>query len=121
MNHPIQPVEKGPNGVLRFKKNHIVNFLADNFGLNKLAVMDFPREDWEQLAQLIGYSLSGFGDLQYVRESTLNAAHRMAEHPEGDEAQARIAALEKTLAEARDKVRAAAVVLFPIAPEDLHE
>lgn len=121
MNHPIQPLEKDPNGVIRFKKNHIVDFLATNYGLQNLATTtNFPREDWEQLAQLIGYSLSGFGDLSYVADATYLAAERMVEDPAQGEAQSRISALEATLTEAREGVRAAAVALFPIAPEDLH-
>lgn len=30
--------------------------------------MNFRREDREQFAQLIGYSLSGFGDLHYTSD-----------------------------------------------------
>jgi hypothetical protein len=32
--------------------------------------MPFDREDWEQFAQLIGYSLDGFGELSYVSQET---------------------------------------------------
>lgn len=74
--HPIQPLAKDEHGVIRFKKNHIVDFLAAG-KLNELATMDFPKEDYEQLAQLIGYSLSGFGTLPYVTDETYDRAEAM--------------------------------------------
>jgi hypothetical protein len=80
--HPIQPLEDDGNAVLRFKHNNIVRHLLDHGGLdlNKLAVLDFPREDWEQFAQLIGYSLSGFGDLSYVSNRVWNAAEKSSRY-----------------------------------------
>ncbi len=41
--------------------------------------MGFSDEDREQFAQLIGYSLNGFGELSYVSEETYEAAERSAE------------------------------------------
>ena len=55
--HPIQPLITDEQGVTRFKENGIVYFLAKN-RLNELATMGFSNEDWEQFAQLIGYSLN---------------------------------------------------------------
>ena len=74
--HPIQPLEKDKEGVLRFKKNRIVTFLLDAgpFDLNKIAMKGFPDEDHEQLAQLIGYSLGGFSELSYVSDETYEKA-----------------------------------------------
>ena len=67
--HPVQPLEE-IDGVLRFKENKIVRFLLDEgpFDMNQLAAMPFSDEDRSQFAQLIGYSLSGFGELGYVEE-----------------------------------------------------
>ena len=67
MKHPNQPLYRDDRNVLRFKQNHIVRFLLDHgpHDLNSLARMNFEREDRVQFAQLIGYSLSGFGDLGY--------------------------------------------------------
>lgn len=118
MNHPIQPIEIDSHGHPRFKRNTIVDFLAKN-RLNELAAMDFPQEDWEQLAQLIGYSLSGFSELSYVRNETFDAATSMHEHGTSEE-DARIYALENMLADARDGLRKAACALFQIHPDDLH-
>jgi len=40
-------------------------------------MIGFPQEDREQFAQLIGYSLSGFGELDYVSDETYEVAERM--------------------------------------------
>lgn len=70
-NFPLQPLE-WVNGVIRFKKNRIVDFLLDEYkpGLNRLAEQGFSNEEFEQFAQLIGYSVDGFGTLSYVRNPT---------------------------------------------------
>lgn len=74
--HPLQPLITDEYGITRFKHNAIVRYLLDNGGidLNKIAGIPFSREDREQFAQLIGYSLCGFGDLSYVRDKTWDAA-----------------------------------------------
>lgn len=71
--HPHQPVIKVA-GVLRFKENAIVSWLHDMCGshkiadMNSIALLPFSREDRVQFAQLIGYSVSGFGELSYVSD-----------------------------------------------------
>lgn len=91
MDHPTQPLEKDEHGVLRFKRNTIVAYIIDwcaskngTVGypevkgpapsLNEIAAMDFPRECRVQLAQLIGYSLAGFDELNYVTDADHDAA-----------------------------------------------
>ena len=75
-HHPIQPLITDKNGTTRFKGNAIVGFLLDAgpFDMNQLAVMHFSDEDREQFVQLIGYSLSGFGELSCVSDKTYDAA-----------------------------------------------
>lgn len=78
-HHPMQPVVyDGPRrtGVIRFKTNAIVEYLLHNGGinLNHLALLPFDREDREQFAQLIGYSVSGYGELSYVSRKSVIAA-----------------------------------------------
>ena len=70
LKHPTQPLGHDEDGVLRFKPNRIVRFLLDMgpFDMNKLAIMDFSREDRIQFAQLIGYSQAGFDELSYVSD-----------------------------------------------------
>ena len=72
MKNTIQPLMKDANGVVRFKGNAIVQHLLDTHptcDMNHLARMGFT-DDRQQFAQLIGYSLSGYGDLSYVDDRT---------------------------------------------------
>ncbi len=80
-DHPLQPLERDKQGVIRFKQNAIVRYLLDAgpFDLNDLALMPFTNDDREQFAQLIGYSVSGFGDLDYVRRDVVEEADKQAE------------------------------------------
>jgi len=74
--HPMQPVVLDQDKVARFKKNKIVEFLLDagKFNMNDLAMMNFTKEDRSQFAQLIGYSVSGFGDLSYADKEHVKTA-----------------------------------------------
>jgi len=74
--HPLQPLVKDKQGVVRFKENAIVRFLleAGSIDLNQIGLMPFSDEDRVQFAQLIGYSLSGFGELPYVSDSDFEKA-----------------------------------------------
>ena len=74
--HPIQPIQLDEHGTARFKENKIINHLFDTgkIDLNALAVMDFPKEDRQQLAQLMGYSVDGFADLSYSSKRILKIA-----------------------------------------------
>jgi len=80
MKHPIQPLELDEEGKIRFKQNAIVRYLLDSGGIdmNQLALIPFSQDDREQFAQLIGYSLCGFGELSYVSDETLEAAEKMS-------------------------------------------
>jgi hypothetical protein len=67
--HPDQPIEM-VDGVARFKRNPIVDFLLKMgpFDLNQISHMLYENSNWTvddytQLMQLIGYSVSGYGDL----------------------------------------------------------
>jgi hypothetical protein len=69
--HPMQPVWVAPDKVVRFVPNEAVHLLLEHsqkhgFGLNELMFKDISQEDRMQLAQLLGYSVSGFGDLSYA-------------------------------------------------------
>lgn len=82
--HPVQPVQWDGRGVVRFKGNAIVRYLLDfararGCSLNELAVMPFTDDDWTQLAQLMGYSVSGAGDLSYFDPDALLEADRRVE------------------------------------------
>lgn len=119
MKHPIQPLELAEDGVLRFKENKIIRRLIDdgNIDLNKIASWHASQEDQEQLAQLIGYSLDGYGSLSYVSDESYNIAEKM--HKGLDERDAKIAYLEETLKQVRDSLKVMVPAVFKIHPDDL--
>ena len=120
MDHPIQPIEKDKHGILRFKENKIVSYLLDNgkISLNKIAVMDFSREDRQQFAQLIGYSLSGYSELSYVDDESYYTAEKVYEE-QIDGRDARISFLQELIKSTKDKLRNPMAELFEIHPDDL--
>ncbi len=124
MKNPIQPLAPDAHGVVRFKANAIVRHLIDTHptvDMNALARMSFTDDDRQQFAQLIGYSLSGYGSLSgYVSDEAYSAAAHMAEGL--DERDARIAALEAKIAELRgaiDLLREPMARLLEMHPDDL--
>jgi hypothetical protein len=119
--HPIQPLELDNHGVLRFKENKIVSYLLKHGGidLNMLAVLDFTPEDHQQFAQLIGYSLGGYGDLSYVTDDAYEAAAATREIE--DPRDAEIAVLKETLHAIRRGLRKPIAELYGKHPDDLME
>lgn len=115
LRHPIQPIGKDDEGIVRFKRNAIVCHLLDHGGidLNAIAVMDFTREDREQFAQLIGYSHSGAHDLRYMSSEVLAAAEK------GGTDDDRIAYLQGQLDSLRKAIREPMAALFGVHPDDL--
>lgn len=102
MSFPLQPIDIDAFGVKRFRKNVIVEFLLDecSHSLNELPLkLNYEKyqEDWEQFAQLIGYSISGFCDLPYVKSETANAVSTLAANDGMDANLAKIKALEQQL------------------------
>lgn len=79
--HPMQSVHFDAQGTARFIKNDIVAYLLDKgpFDMNHLAMQGFPREDAEQFAQLIGYSVDGFAELSYVSKKAIQLADTMVD------------------------------------------
>lgn len=121
-HQPIQPLAKDSRGVMRFKENAIVQYLLDNGGIdmNHLATIPFSKEDRQQFAQLIGYSLSGYGELSYVDDDAYGAAETMASTGMSEE-QSRIAYLESELKALREALREPMARLFGRHPDDLME
>lgn len=78
------------DGVLRFKENTLVTMLADNFkyegmtGLNALSlyyqVNNIPVEEYSQITQLIGYSVSGWGGLSTTSDEEYYAVQDRVEN-----------------------------------------
>ena len=84
MKHPLQALVEDRH-VIRFVENPLVRYLLDNGGidLNTLAKISqrekFALEDWEQFAQLIGYSFVGWGELTYVSDEAYALAEEAAD------------------------------------------
>ena len=76
MKHPMQKIYRDDSGVVRFRGNEIIRHLCDTgaLNLNRIAAMGFSDEDHMQLAQLLGYSVGGFGELSYADEKTVRLA-----------------------------------------------
>lgn len=124
VKHPIQPAVL-VNGVLRFKENKIVDKLLDiatenGYSLNDIASDDnTTKEDYEQLMQLIGYSISGAPSS--VSDETAAVAELMGEIDGPDEKSARIEYLEDKLSKITNGLRGPVADLFGIHPDDLDE
>jgi len=79
--HPTQPLVVDENGVVRFKRNEVVRYMLDHPGtdLNVLGreveLGRLPVADYMQLMQLIGYSVSGYGDCAYSSEHEVWRKH----------------------------------------------
>ena len=74
MKHLMQQIENG-----RFVSNKIVLHLLDiaashGCDMNTIATMDFSDDDRMQFAQLIGYSVGGYGELSYVTDESYEEA-----------------------------------------------
>lgn len=125
MKNPIQPIFKDENGIIRFKDNLIVKYLLESHPLVKmsnLAALPFSNDDRQQFAQLIGYSVSGYGGLRYVDSDHRKLVATMAESGEIlSEDKLRIEILENELKTIRDAFRGPCSELFNIASEDLED
>lgn len=120
MKNPIQPTKVDDHGVIRFKENKIVRKLLDEgpFDMNQIAMWDIDPDDRVQFAQLIGYSLSGFGSLSYVDDEVYAAANLMVEEGK-NEKDARIEFLQERVSSVREKIRDGVAELFEMHPTDL--
>lgn len=111
---PIQPIIDG-----RFVPNKIVERLLDEgpFDMNQIATWDISQQDREQFAQLIGYSLSGFGELNYVSDEVYEAACKCAQRK--NELEARNEVLRDKLNATRQGLKQVLPHLFRIHPDDI--
>lgn len=71
----MQPVIRRGDGQAAFQENAVVRFLLDwasqrDMNLNTLAILPFPRDDYEQFYQLIGYTIGGYSEMSFVSEES---------------------------------------------------
>lgn len=117
----IQPTVTDINKIVRFKENKIVTYLLDSHpsvDMNAIARGDFTQDDRQHFAQLIGYSVSGWGGLSYVDDDTYRAVEAMMEGQ--TETQARISTLQREMNYIREAFREPIARIYGIAPEDLN-
>lgn len=84
----MQPLVYDSNGTLRFKANRIVADLIDRATAAKIMDLNtiraeaqlhnkYTKEEQQQFAQLIGYSLSGYAELGYVTDAAWKRANEL--------------------------------------------
>jgi hypothetical protein len=79
---PMQPIGLDPNGTARFRENRIVRYLLDAGPFDMCQIADLPgitNAERMQFAQLIGYSVSGAGELRYFDHETIRKMDRRAD------------------------------------------
>lgn len=79
VKNPDQPIILDAVGTIRFKSNVRIVLVNGPYDLNRLAEMEFSDDDRNQFAQLIGYSVCGFGELPYADCERVERADRIAE------------------------------------------
>lgn len=90
--HPTQPLVVDEYGVVRFKRNEVVRYMLDHHDADlnilgrEVQLGHLPVADYMQLMQLIGYSVSGYGDLAYSNDNEETATWR--EHADKMDAEA---------------------------------
>lgn len=83
--HPMQDIVMESDDVVRFRANKIIGWLmaTGKIDLNEIAALAqhdlFDADDQMQLAQLLGYSVSGFGDLSYAADDVVAEADAKAD------------------------------------------
>lgn len=123
--HPLQPLVM-VEGTLRFKENHAVNALyemvKEKTGVDPWHIIygcpEVNKDDLRQFAQLIGYSHSGSGGLNYMDDETWEAALAMRERGIS-ELEARNRYLERIHAKTIKKLGPLVAQVFNIDIEDL--
>ena len=75
--HPMQPVERGDDGIVRFKQNAIIHHLVDS--LNSLSMMDFSTKDQMHFAQPLGMPVERFAELGFATQEMVEAGYSAAD------------------------------------------
>lgn len=79
MKYPMQPITGDAHGVIRFECNPIVDWLCtEKSNMNEIAIYasehGISEKYQQQIAQLVGYSVSGYGSLSYVDDESYDRA-----------------------------------------------
>lgn len=84
MIYPMQPIIEDNHGIMRFEKNPIIDWLCTaKSDMNEIAIFvqenNIDEKYWRQIAQLVGYSVSGYGTLSYVDDESYDRAYAAAD------------------------------------------
>jgi len=119
---PTQPVHTDEHGVIRFVKNTIVRRLLDEGGidLNDIARWaDVTNAEHQQFAQLIGYSVSGYGDLSYVDAVARVRADAAVDDFKISPLDAELEHHRRAVRQLKEGLRPIIAELYDIHPDDL--
>ena len=81
----MQPIAPDSHGVARFRENDVIRWLVDVKGVNLNEVSrvaqteEFDRYDVAQFWQMLGYSVSGYGDISFIPKSVVEKADSKVE------------------------------------------
>lgn len=78
-SHPIQPLLQDEDGTVYFKENSVVTYLwiYSRLKIADITKQGFSQEDKEQFAQLIGFNIDRFSELDCASQEVIHAANRM--------------------------------------------
>lgn len=81
--YPMQPISTDELGVARFERNLIIDWLCtEKSNMNEVAIYaaenGIDEKYQQQVAQLVGYSISGYGNLSYVNDENYERAQLRA-------------------------------------------
>jgi hypothetical protein len=77
----LREVYTDTKGVVRFRGNAVVEWLFKNgrIDLNTIPCHSLPSKDVAEFWQMLGYSVSGYGDLDFIDRMTVEQADKEAE------------------------------------------
>jgi len=113
---PIQPKVTDERGVERFAENRIITKLLDDgpFDLNDIVTWGFSENEYFQLRQQIGYSISGIPYPDEASAAEVDNAHGARKESET----ARADAAEAKLTEVREGLKPGLSALYEKHPDD---
>ncbi len=78
---PMQPIGFDDQGVARFRANDVVQWLWETgqIDLNRIRVERFNKYDVAQFWQMLGYSVSAYGELSFIPKAVVEEADAKVE------------------------------------------
>lgn len=121
--HPLQKVVKEGQRVTRFVSNGAVRYLLDKGTktMNDVVLAfqrgEFDEADLQQFYQLIGYSIDGYAELDWISRDSVRAVDEMVAS-QCDERDAKIRSLQNTITRLREGLRRPVADLYGMHEDD---